>query len=58
MIDNEEAAKLVEVMIEQAPWKDHIWARAALRIASRAVRRGRHLTNEEKLENIWASLAG
>lgn len=45
-------AKLVEMMIHQPPWSEHIWARAALAIAARAIRRGRHLTKSEKLENM------
>lgn len=48
----DECAKLVEVMIQQKPWKDQMWARAALAIAARAIRRGRRLTEQEKWENL------
>ena len=51
-MDQEQCAKLVEAMIEQQPWKDQMWARCALFIAARAVRRGRHLTEREKLLNL------
>lgn len=53
----EESAKLVESMIHQAPWKDHLWARGALAIAARAIRRCRLLSDREKLENLAASVA-
>lgn len=49
-------AKLVSDMIDEEPWKSHMWARCALMIAARAIRRGRHLTDEEKLENLWKAL--
>lgn len=52
-----ECAKLVEAMIHQAPWKNQQWARGALAIAARAIRRGRHLTDEEKLHNLADALA-
>lgn len=45
-------AESVEAMITQKPWCDQIWARAALAIAARAIRRGRHLTKAERLENL------
>lgn len=45
-------AKMVEMMIHQRPWSEHQWARAALAIAAKAIRRGRHLTETEKLENL------
>lgn len=52
----EEAAKLVEVMIRQRPWEDQPWARCALGAAARAIRRGRHLTEAEKLQNLAAAM--
>lgn len=48
----EECAKIVEAMITQIPWSEKPHTRAALRIAANAVRRGRHLTNAEKIENL------
>jgi hypothetical protein len=55
MSDNLRHSQLVEQMIHETPWKDQPWARAALMIAARAIRRGRHLTEREKLENLAAS---
>lgn len=52
----ERSAKLVEAMITQRPWADHQWARVALAIAASAVRRGRHLTESEKIENLAKSM--
>lgn len=52
MDEMERAAKLVEEMLDQKPWKDRLWSRAALAIAARAIRRGRHLTENEKYENL------
>lgn len=54
----EESAKLVEAMIHEAPYKDRPWARVALAIAARAIRRGRHLTDQEKLLNLADSMEG
>lgn len=51
------SATLVEQMIEQRPWKDKRWSRCALAIAARAIRRGRHLTEEEKFENLMRAMA-
>lgn len=45
-------AKLVEEMIQQQPWADKPDARVALAVAGRAIRRGRHLTEAEKLRNL------
>ncbi len=52
----EQCAALVEEMIGQQPWSDKAWARCALAIAARAIRRGSHLTEQEKLENLFAAL--
>lgn len=51
-IARESAACLIEQMIEQKPWRDQMWARGALMIAARAIRRGRHLSNAEKSDNL------
>ena len=45
-----------QAMIGQAPWKDRPWARLALSTAARAIWRGRHLTDREKLENLAAAI--
>lgn len=52
MDERERHAKLVEALIDQKPWRDELWARAALACAAHAIRRGRHLTEAEKLENL------
>lgn len=46
------AAKLAEAMMNEAPWRDQMWARCALASAARTIRRGRLLTEAEKLENL------
>lgn len=48
----ERDARLVESMRQESPWSDQPWARVALTIAARAIRRGRHLTEAEKLLNL------
>lgn len=48
----EECAAMVEAMMDEKPWKDQLWSRTALAIAARAIRRGRHLTEEERLKNL------
>jgi len=48
----EHYAKLVSEMIDQFPWRDKPDARVALAVAARAIRRGRHLTEAEKLRNL------
>jgi len=52
MDDQERYAKLVEGLIDQAPWRDQMWARCALACAGSTIRRGRYLTEAEKLENL------
>jgi hypothetical protein len=54
----EECAALIDTMLSEAPWKDQMWARGALMIAARAIRRGRHLTASEKLENAFNWIEG
>lgn len=49
-------ASLVKEMIEQAPWRDKPDARMALTVAARAIVRGRHLTEAEKLRNLAAAM--
>lgn len=52
----ERSAKLIEDMIRRRPWSDKADVRMALSIAARAVRRGRHLTEAEQLENLAKSM--
>lgn len=54
--ERDRLADLVSQMIHEQPWDHHPHARVALSIASKAVRRGRHLTATEKLENLAKSL--
>jgi hypothetical protein len=55
-INQTEAAALVRAMIDQAPWKDQLWSRAALMMAARAIERGRHLTGAERAGNLQRAL--
>ena len=48
----EDCAQLVEAMIQMDPWKEQMWSRGALMIAARAIRRGRHFTNAEKMAHF------
>jgi hypothetical protein len=48
----ENCAKLVEEMLKEPAFSSHARTRLALMIAARSIRRGRHLTPEEKFENI------
>jgi hypothetical protein len=52
----EYCAKLVDAMLNEVPWKYHMWARGALAIAARAIRRGRNLTDEEKMSNLMKAI--
>lgn len=54
--EREHCAQLVDAMMNEKPWCDRLWARAALAIAARAIRRGRHLTASEKLLNLAAGM--
>jgi hypothetical protein len=54
--DADANAKLVESMIDRSPWKDQPWARMALAVAARTIRRGRHLTEAEQLRNLAAAM--
>lgn len=47
-----DCAQLIKTMIDWHEFKDKPWVRMALAIAARAIIRGRHLTDEEKLENL------
>ena len=51
-IEQDQCAELVEAMLLETPWKEQMWARGALMMAARAIRRGRHLTNQERVENL------
>jgi len=53
----EECAKIVEQTITEMRLQDNRWARAGLLFAAHAVRRGRHLTAAEKLENFKRAMA-
>lgn len=55
-LDQEACAKLVDQMMDESPWKDKLWSRCALAIAARAIRRGRHLSAEEKIVNIMSEV--
>jgi hypothetical protein len=57
-IGQEECAALIDTMLTEAPWKDQMWARGALMIAARAIRRGRHLSASEKLDNAFKWIEG
>lgn len=52
VIERKRCAALVEAMMDEKPWKDQLWSRTALAIAGRAIRRGRHLTEGERLKNL------
>jgi hypothetical protein len=56
-MDRDQCAELIEAMIWQAPWCDQPWARMALAIGARAIRRGRYLTEVEKMENLAVAMA-
>jgi hypothetical protein len=49
----EDCAALIDTMLTESPWKDQMWSRGALMIAARAIRRGRHLTDAEKIANAF-----
>lgn len=53
----EHCAKLCEDMITVKPYCDQPWARMALAVAARAIRRGRHLTSSEQLHNLADSMS-
>jgi predicted nucleic acid-binding protein len=53
---NERDAGLLETLAKEKPWCDQPWARMALAIGARAIRRGRLLTDKEKLLNLAASM--
>lgn len=57
MSEREEAAKLVLAMMNQRPWCDQPWSRAALGAAARAIQRGRLLSEREKLLNLANAFA-
>ena len=52
IISGEAGAKLLETLAKEKPWCDQPWARMALAIGARAIRRGRLLTEKEKLLNL------
>ena len=45
-------AALCEALMQEKPYCDQPWARMALAVAARAIRRGRLLTGTEKTENL------
>lgn len=57
MTETERAIHLIDVMLEQEPWRSEWGARTALIVAQRAIERGRHLTEAEKLTNINQAIA-
>jgi predicted transcriptional regulator len=54
--ERERCAKLLETLMAETPWRDQQWSRAALAIGARAIRRGRLLTDQEKLINLANSM--
>lgn len=48
----EQSAKLLDALAKEKPWCDEPWGRMALAIGARAIRRGRLLTDKEKLLNL------
>lgn len=48
----EQSAGLAEEMMQQHPCAKKPWARMALAIAAKTIRRGRHLTDEERHGNL------
>lgn len=50
--ERERCARLVRQMMDEKPWVDQPWARMAISIAANAIKRGRHLTDQEKAENL------
>jgi hypothetical protein len=57
MSEREQCAKLIQEMIEQPIWAARPWARMALAVAATTIRRGRHLTEAEKINNLADSMA-
>lgn len=49
-------ARLVDAMKDMVPYREQPWARMALAVAARSIRRGRHLTSREQLENLAKSV--
>lgn len=56
LAERERCALLVEEMIKQHPCSEKPWARMALAIAAKTIRRGRHLTEDERRENLIIAL--
>lgn len=57
MTETESAIHLIDVMLEQEPWRSEWGSRTALIVAKRAIERGRHLTEVEKLDNLDRAIA-
>jgi hypothetical protein len=57
MTETERAIHLIDIMLEQEPWRSEWGSRTALIIAKRAIERGRHLTETEKLNNLDRAIA-
>lgn len=55
-LNQEQCAKLLDDMLKERPWNEKPWARCALSIAARAIRRGRLLTDQEKMLNLAAAM--
>lgn len=51
-VERDANANLLMALMEEKPWKEKQWARCALAIGARAIKRGRLLTDREKLENL------
>lgn len=50
--EREACAWLVEEMKNMWPWSDKPYAKLVLSIAAKAIRRGRHLTDQERIQNL------
>ncbi len=48
--------KLVVSMVDWPQFNDKPWVRVALAIAAKAILRGRHLTDEERLQNLLKAM--
>jgi hypothetical protein len=57
MTETERAIHLIDIMLEQEPWRSEWGARTALIVAQCAIERGRHLTETEKLDNLDRAIA-
>lgn len=57
-VERENCAALIDTMLTEPAYNKHSRTKLALMIAARAIRRGRHLSAYEKMENLKAFCAG